>query len=185
MLSGRLVVSDQYLDTNEVCDRVLSLVPDATVGLPEPVFHLVSQLTPLVNVDLLIQREKAGETQTLLTWRSDDFYKGWHLPGGILRFKEAPVDRVHKVAARELLTSVLDAQGPLIVSHMVSDVRDVRGHFIALLYQVELATEPSKELQFEPNNGSPDPDPRPGQWMWHSSPPDTLLSQHDVYRPYI
>ncbi len=58
-----------------------SLIPDATGGLREDVFLLVSRLLPLVNVDLLVQGQVRG---TLLTWRDDAFYgPGWHVPGGI------------------------------------------------------------------------------------------------------
>ena len=57
-------------------------------------FGLV-ELTPLVNVDLLIK----DSGRTLLTWRDDEFYgPGWHIPGGILGFKERALDRLAKVA---------------------------------------------------------------------------------------
>ena len=59
-------------------------------------FLLVSQLTPLVNVELLIDDKEKG---SLLTWRHDEFYgPGWHLPGGIVRFKELASTRIKKVA---------------------------------------------------------------------------------------
>ena len=46
--------------------------PEPSAGLPEALFLLVSRLTPLVNVDLLVQDEGLG---TLLTWRADQFSK--------------------------------------------------------------------------------------------------------------
>ena len=52
----------------------------ANNGLPHDLFVFVSRLTPLVNVDLLIQDPHHG---TLLTWRHDETYgPGWHVPGG-------------------------------------------------------------------------------------------------------
>src|SRR3954451_13793393 len=60
-------------------------------GLPEEFFLFLSRYTPIVNVDLLIQ-EAIGEDRrrTLLTWRDDETYgAGWHVPGGIIRYKES------------------------------------------------------------------------------------------------
>ena len=69
------------------------LVPDAKAGLPEDIFLFVSRMTPMVNVDLLIQNE-AGET--LLAWRDDEYAgKGWHVPGGIVRYKK-PLNHASK-----------------------------------------------------------------------------------------
>ena len=76
-------------------DKVLEHVNNAKDGLPTDVFYFVSQLTPLINVDLLV-KNKSG--QVLLTWRDDRFYgPAWHIPGGIIRFKEKIEDRIEKV----------------------------------------------------------------------------------------
>ena len=76
-------------------------IKDPTHGLPENIFLLISRLTPLINVDLLIKNNK---NQTLLTWRkAGEVYKpGWHVPGGIVRYKEKIFDRILKVARKEL-----------------------------------------------------------------------------------
>ena len=67
-------------------NKTLSNEKNPTKGLSEETFLLISQLTPMVNVELLIQDKNKG---TLLTWRHDKFYgPAWHLPGGIIRFKE-------------------------------------------------------------------------------------------------
>ena len=55
-------------------------------GLPDEIFYFVGRLTPYINVDLLIKSPTEG---TLMTWRDDKYSgKGWHLPGGIIRFRE-------------------------------------------------------------------------------------------------
>src|SRR4030042_2731238 len=65
-------------------------VPNPSAGLPEELFLYISRTTPLVNVDLLIKDENG---RTLLAWRDDQYSgKGWHVPGGIGRFKE-PLER--------------------------------------------------------------------------------------------
>ena len=74
-------------------------------GLPQEVFLEVSSIIPIPNVDLLLLND---EGKILLSWRDDIYYgKGWHLPGGCIRFKETMLDRVHKTALAELGCDVL------------------------------------------------------------------------------
>src|SRR5436305_7642155 len=69
-------------------------------GLPEEFFLFLSRYTPLINVDLLIQDDRR---RTLLTWRQDERYgAGWHVPGGIIRYKETAEARIRATAQREL-----------------------------------------------------------------------------------
>lgn len=69
--------------------------PDPRSGLPEVVFLLMTRLTPMVNVDLLIQ-DPTG--RTLLTWWDDSYHgAGWHIPGGIIRLKETAAQRIAAV----------------------------------------------------------------------------------------
>ena len=49
---------------------------------------------------MLIKNE---QNHTLLTWRDDGHYPpGWHVPGGIIRYKETIAERVKAVAKNEL-----------------------------------------------------------------------------------
>jgi colanic acid biosynthesis protein WcaH len=151
--------------------------PDARAGLPQDLFYLVSRLTPLVNVDLLIQNEKG---ETLLVWREDVFYKGWHIAGGILRFKELAADRIKAVADAELGATVSAGSAPLAIFEKMNHQRDVRGHFIALLYRCEL-TSPLDEARRCVDVKAP----LHGQWAWHHACPDNLLYSHQVYRRFF
>ena len=73
---------------------------DAREGIGQDLFLAISQMTPSLNVDLIIR--SPDDTSTLLTWRDDQYYgPGWHVPGGVIRFKEKMIDRVHKVATAE------------------------------------------------------------------------------------
>src|SRR5215470_6868925 len=73
-------------------------------GLPNEFFRFLSRLMPLVNVDLLIVDERLG---TLLTWRDDENYgPGWHVPGGIIRYRETAEARICQTAQDELGTGV-------------------------------------------------------------------------------
>ena len=81
-------------------------VPNPSAGLPDEVFFYISRTTPLVNVDLLIKDE--NERILLIMERRPVCRKGWHVPGGIVRFKETLESRVKKVAETEMgLTSIL------------------------------------------------------------------------------
>src|SRR5204863_6588665 len=85
-------------------------IGDPREGLPEDVFRFVSRITPLANVDLLIEDPRRG---TLLTWREDQFFgAGWHLPGGIVRYKETARQRVRACAQHELGADVVFDETP-------------------------------------------------------------------------
>jgi ADP-ribose pyrophosphatase YjhB (NUDIX family) len=150
-----------------------SLLPHPEGGLPEEVFLFVSRITPLVNVDLLIQ-DDAG--RTLLTWRDDEYFgQGWHIPGGVIRYKETFAARIRACALQELGAEVSFEPFPLLVLETIRDHRS-RGHFISLLYRCRLLTPLDEFLQ--PEASYP---PRAGAWRWHQvSPPDLL----DVQAPY-
>jgi ADP-ribose pyrophosphatase YjhB (NUDIX family) len=144
--------------------------------LPEDLFLLISRLTPFVNVDLLIKDE---QNRTLLTWRDDEFYgAGWHLPGGIIRFRETAGERVLAVARSELGADVTFEPSPLWVAELIDRTRETRGHCISLLYRCALTGAPRKELEYR---GAP----APGLWKWHARCPPDLLPVHRVYERFL
>lgn len=159
-------------------DQIAALhqaIPNPREGLPDEVFYFISELTPLINVDLLIQDE-AG--RTLLTWRCDQFYgSGWHIPGGIIRFKEAIQTRIQKVAQSELGAEVLVTGDACSIQEKMATGRNTRGHFISMLFPCRLQTQPTVS--------SAGAEPLAGQWAWFENCPDNLISVHDSYRPFI
>ena len=75
---------------------IKEIISDPRDGLPEEIFYIASSITPMLNVDILIKNKNK---QTLLIWRDDKYYgPGWHIPGGIIRFKETFFSLVHKVS---------------------------------------------------------------------------------------
>jgi len=158
-------------------ETLRSKIADPRIGLPEELFLFISGVTPLVNVDLLIQ-DDAG--RTLLTWRDDAFYgPGWHVPGGVIRFQETAAERIRAVARYELAAEVEPDPAPLAMHEMIDAGRRERGHSIALLYRCRLLGPLS-----EARRASSSP-PRPGQWAWHQICPDNLLAEHRVYRQFL
>jgi ADP-ribose pyrophosphatase YjhB (NUDIX family) len=153
-----------------------SVIGDAHHGLPEEIFLFVSRIAPLVNVDLLIQDEAR---HTLLTWRDDEFFgAGWHVPGSIIRYKETAADRVQACARKELGAKVSFESIPLLVSEHISD-KNSRGHAISLLYRCMLVTPPDEKRRAHSNS------PSPGEWRWHESCPQNLLSAQVPYRRFF
>ena len=150
-------------------DAILAAVPDPSTGLPDDVFRLVGEITPLVNVDLLI---KDGRSRTLLTWRDDALYgAGWHVPGSIVRYKETLAERIRACAVAELGADVSAEDVPLMILELIGPQR-ARGHHISLLYRCRLTAALD-----ERRRAVADP-PRPGQWRWHQgAPPDLLPAQ--------
>lgn len=165
------------MELEELITALESHVTDAKQGLPEAVFDLVTRLTPMVNVDLLL---KNSENRTLLTWREDRFYGPvWHIPGGIIRFKETAAQRIRKVAETELGTTVEFNETPLAITEMMNQGRDTRGHFISLLYECRLTGPLAPHLAH--TSGTP----QHGAWAWHETLPDELIAPQHVYRKFI
>lgn len=146
-------------------------------GLPEELFLFVSRITPLVNVDLLIQDDSK---RTLLTWRSDRFFgPGWHVPGGVIRHKERAADRIHAVARLELGAAVtFDAASILVAESISPGLRD-RGHAVSLLYRCRLAGALDPGRRYAPDA------PLPGQWLWHEHCPENLIREQRAYAVFM
>ena len=91
----------------------------------------------MVNVDLLIHNPTKG---VILTWRSDKFYgPGWHIPGGIIRFKESLITRLKKVALKELNIEKIEKINFQSIYQIMNPTRDIRGHFLSLCFLPKLA----------------------------------------------
>lgn len=150
-------------------------VPNPSLGLPDEVFFYISRTTPLVNVDLLIKDENG---RTLLSWRNDQYCgQGWHVPGGIVRFKETMRKRLEKVAETEIGAKIKFKPKPIAVNELILKQK-TRGHFISFLYKGYLSSS------FMPKNkGLEETDA--GYLKWYELCPDNLLKSQKIYRVYI
>ena len=144
-------------------------------GLPEELFLRISSMMPIPNVDLFILNEKG---ELLLTWREDEYFgKGWHLPGGCIRFRETMIERVHKTAQNELGCDVRVDQEPIAIRDVIVNEyrdtlkdQDIRAHHLAVLYccYPEVSwDEFSAGIKAESG--------------WFSRIPDNILDVHNVY----
>ncbi len=148
-------------------------IDDPRCGLPKPVFDFLLEVTPLTNVDLLL-RDKAG--RFLLVWREDEYGRGWHIPGGIIRFQETAEERILKTGKSELGLEVRPEPQPLSLTQIVYE----RGHFLSLLYACEADSLPPEQM-FHPGGRSPDP----GALSWFYEMPDDTYHTHIVYKDVL
>lgn len=150
-------------------------IADPRIGLPREIFLFASGITPMVNVDLLIKDESG---RTLLAWRDDELAgAGWHVPGGIVRFKERLHERVSEVARGEIGRALEFRKTPLAVNEVICD-HDARGHFISFLYEC------AAPAAFEPSNAGRSAG-EPGYLAWHEGCPADLVEVHGMYRGFI
>jgi len=164
------------LNISEAISSLDHQVPHPAKGLPEELFLYISRTTPLINVDLLIKDENG---RTLLSWRNERYTGiGWHVPGGIVRFKENLETRIRKVAETEIGTGVSFDPIPIAINQIIHPNQEIRVHFISLLYKCFL------NGTFVPqNNGLSRNDN--GYIAWHDSCPHPLFKFHEIYRNYI
>jgi len=163
------------MNINEVIEFLDKQIKNPSLGLPEEFFLFVSRITPMINVDLLVKDENG---RTLLSWRDDKFCnKGWHIPGGIIRFKETFETRIQKVAETEIGAMVQFDPLPIAVNEIILE-KNMRGHGISILYKCFLSSK------FMPKNtGLSNKDH--GYLAWHDSCPADLIKVHEIYKNYI
>ncbi len=145
-----------------------------TRGLPEDIFYFVGRLTPYVNVDLIIRCPKNG---VLLTWRNDKFSgKGWHIPGGIVRFKEKIKDRIKKVGLNELGIKIYKFKGPIDINEIIINQKE-RSHFISLLFECYIQKKEKKKLDNIVKNNI--------NMKFFKKKPKNFLKLQEIYNNYI
>lgn len=161
---------------NEAIVFLDECAPDPKKGLPDEIFYFISRMTPLINVDLLIKDENG---RLLLGWRDDKYTgRGWHVLGGIIRFKETFEARIRKVAESEVGAEIQFDPNPIAINEIINRRGEIRGHFISLLYKCFL---PSTFIPKNKNLKETDP----GFLKWHNGCPVNLLKWHEIYRKYL
>jgi colanic acid biosynthesis protein WcaH len=154
-------------------DNVLANMSDPRRGLPDPVFHFIRKVTPLINVDLLIRRDG----RTLLAWREDEYDTGWHIPGGIIRFREEFQSRIDAVARMEIGATVASEAAPCNIAELREHDR---GHFISLLYRCSLTSELDPARMYSGRGR-----PANGALGWIEGLPDDMYPAQLFYRDWL
>jgi colanic acid biosynthesis protein WcaH len=153
-----------------------NIISDKSRGLPDDVYHFISRTTPLVCTDLLVKDAKG---RILLAWRDDVIYgKGWHVPGGIVRYKETFAERIQRTAERELGCNVSFEQTPVAIEELIVSERETCGHIVVFLFNCSVPDG------YIPDNKDKNADD-PGFLQWHEICPDNLLSVQNYYKKYF
>lgn len=153
------------------------------LGLGEDLFLQISSLVPILNVDLLVYNDRG---QFLLTKRDDPHCgKGWHVPGGCVRFKELLEERIRKVAQNELgISELYFEKEPIkifeIIEHQHRPImnQNERAHFVTLVYKCHV------DNTYEIDNGNLSIDDA-GYICWFDHLPNDLLAIQNCYREII
>ncbi len=141
--------------------------------LPQHLFNYVSSITPLISVELIIT---CPSNLVLLSWRDDCLYgPGWHLPGGVLRYKESIIHRIRQVAFNECAIHSFQSCSFLQVNQIMNPNRDLRGHFIALVFGIKINYIPKTDQGICKN----------GSLRLFSSSPPNLIDQHRHFEQLI
>lgn len=119
---------------------LLKKIDNPHQGLPQPVFDALIKIVPFAACELAVVDGKGG---ILLTWREDEWYKGWHFPGRLMRFRESFEECIKNAAQDELNIK--------ISSHKFLFVKDYsqspRGHVVSLVFRCQ-TTETVKQGKF-------------------------------------
>ena len=117
----------------EIKDLV-RLLKKVRLPAPYPVFMALCKSVPMVAVNLAVMPDN---NHVLLTYRKDEVYDNWHIPGSILRYKELPTDAINRVCRKELSLKI----GKVRLAGCLNEY-DRRGHEIVLLYVVRPLRKP-------------------------------------------
>ncbi|MCR5399720.1 MAG: NUDIX hydrolase [Lachnospiraceae bacterium] len=164
-------------DPERLKEELITAYDSAEDGLPDEVFKYITTITPMINVDLLVRDDEKG---ILLAWRNDYRGSGWHIPGGIIRYREPASERIIKTAEKELGAKVTFDRDPIKLTEIFVPQR-IRGHFVSLLYNCRLM-DGYDPMSFN-GNKQPNDD---GYLRWFTECPDEIVyGQREAYVEYL
>ncbi len=129
----------EMLSEQEIATLV-SLLAKVKLPAPYEAFKAISKSVPLVAVDIAYMPD---EDHILLTYRKDEFYDNWHIPGSMLLTGEHPEKALVRVAKNELGVEIGEFQF-INYAHELYP----RGHSIILLFKVPAIQKPADGQYF-------------------------------------
>ncbi|MDP3764343.1 MAG: NUDIX hydrolase [bacterium] len=110
-----------------------------THDLGSDLFEAIIKIVPQIAVEAIVVDSITNPTRVFLTWREDKNYKGWHFPGGFVRFGEKPENRLKTVINKELNATVQRYKRLDGIYNLI----DSRGHTFSLCYLAEISKKPA------------------------------------------
>lgn len=162
------------MNLTENLNKIMQKIEDPTEGLPEEIFEFVSSITPMINVDLLIRDEQGR----ILLARRNDKFEGmvWHIPGGIIRFKEEIEKRIEHVGYKEIDQKIKFGSKPIAINEIMVEHQE-RGHFISLLYECKLTEKICVQDKEHYNDGD--------LYWFGECPRDFMECQKNIYSKFF
>lgn len=133
------ILKQQSLTRGEI-KQLVRLLGKLRWPVPYPVFLAICKSIPIIAIDLALMPDSK---HVLLTYRDDDFYKGWHIPGSVLRYDDSIAKAHQRVASSELGVSISNVH---FVTYFY--LRDHREEGIALLFVAKPKSKPKDGKYF-------------------------------------
>ena len=116
--------------------KLVRLLSRVKLPAPYPVFIVLCKSVPMVAVDIALMKDK---NHLFLTYRNDEFYRGWHMPGSILIYHEKPIKTFYRAAKKELGLGPKNLTGVKFQNYFSQ--KDIRGNGITLLFTAHSAVK--------------------------------------------
>lgn len=110
-------------------------------GLPQLVFDALCKIVLFVACELVI----INKNKILLIWRNDKWWRGWHFPGGLMRYRESFDERINQVASNELGINIINHKFLFPINYHQS----VRGPVVSLVFLCATEMNPAHGKFFE------------------------------------
>jgi len=123
----------------ELLHQMLDVIFQPRLGIGKLCFHILSQFTPMVNVEVFLI--DGAKKAIYLVYRDDELYgPGWHVPGAILRVQELLLDCVKRTIRDEICSVEYDAENIICIlaTQAFHRSRLIRSHFISFCYLVQV-----------------------------------------------
>lgn len=122
--------------------RLLGKVKNPEKGLPAEVFNALTRIVPFSACEMVVINKNK---EILLTHREDQWWKGWHIPGGLLRMNEDFKTRLSKVAKNELGAKLKSFKFLFPMNYP----KTPRGHDVSLVFLCTLSGKPQHGTFFK------------------------------------
>lgn len=118
--------------------RLLAKIERPEQGLQQEVFDVLVKLVPFVACEMVVMNHRR---EILLTYRRDEFWQGWHFPGGLMRYNDTFEKRLKETVKRELGAGLKSHRFLFPINYRYPK-NNPRGHAVSLVFLCQLKDKP-------------------------------------------
>ena len=146
--------------------QLVRLMRKAEFPLPREVFNAWCENFTVPCIELAIVRKTMNDRELFLTYREDEFYKGWHIPGAVIQPGEKVEDVFERISRDELQGAKCAPRFFAWLEYLkgTGEGQSARGHTIALIFSAD-----APEMLRESNHA---------KFLPLSKIPGDLISEH-------